>query len=73
MERQDQQSGKKLINTLGWIVGKTLVITYRVLLAGFKIGLELIVKNLTHTPKVQRALPPARPSAETPLEPEPLS
>lgn len=50
MENSRDNSSHKLVHTLGWIVGKTLVLTSKIIILTFKFGLKFIVSKLTVEP-----------------------
>lgn len=60
MEQNPETPAYKLIHTLGWIVGKTLVLTSKMLIIGFRLGLEFIISKLKTEPG-QRNLPDYKP------------
>lgn len=47
MENNRENSGQKLVRTLGWIVGKTIILTSKVMIITFKFGLQFIISRLT--------------------------
>ncbi len=47
MENTPQHNTHKLVRTLGWIVGKTLVLTSKMLVITLKVGIQFIISRLT--------------------------
>lgn len=50
MENSKDSSSQKLVHTLSWIVGKTLVLTSKIIILTFKFGLQFIISKLTSEP-----------------------
>ena len=56
MKNSKENSSHKLIHTLGWIVGKTLVLTSKIIILTLKFGLQFIISKLTIQPSQHKLL-----------------
>ena len=56
MENSKDNSSHKLVHTLSWIVGKTLVLTSKIIILTFKFGLQFIISKLTSSSSQHKLL-----------------
>ena len=57
MQESKDSTGKKYFNSIGWIVGKTLIISYYMLRLSIKIGMAIISSQYKSADKKNLLLP----------------